>query len=65
MTTDTSRAGWTAAAVLVGRLIFAAMFIMAASFKLMDIGATAGQIAAAGFPLPKLLAALAACWSLC
>ena len=40
MTTDT-KAGWTMVAVLVGRLIFAALFIMAASFKLMDINATA------------------------
>jgi uncharacterized membrane protein YphA (DoxX/SURF4 family) len=60
MTTNTNRAGWTTAAILAGRLIFAAMFIMAASFKLMDIDATASQIAAAGFPLPKLLAVLAA-----
>jgi putative oxidoreductase len=59
MTTDT-KAGWTTAAVLVGRLIFAALFIMAASFKLMDIDGTAAYIAAAGFPLPKLLAWLAA-----
>jgi len=48
------------AAVLAGRLIFAAVFIMAVSFKLMDINATAGYIASAGFPLSKLLAWLAA-----
>jgi putative oxidoreductase len=64
MITDTNRAGWTTAAILVGRLIFAAMFIMAASFKLMDIDATATQIASAGFPVPKLLAALAALFEL-
>ena len=63
MTTDT-KAGWTTAAVLVGRLIFAALFIMAASFKLMDIDGTAAYIAAAGFPLPKLLAWLAALFEL-
>jgi uncharacterized membrane protein YphA (DoxX/SURF4 family) len=60
MMTGTNRAGWTTTAILAGRLIFAATFIMAASFKLMDIDATAAQIASAGFPLPKLLAALAA-----
>lgn len=51
---------WETAAVLAGRLIFAAVFAMAASFKLMDIAATASFIAAAGFPLPALLAWLAA-----
>jgi putative oxidoreductase len=60
MTAETNRAGWTTAAILAGRLIFASVFIMAVSFKLMDIDATAGYIAAAGFPLPKLLAWLAA-----
>jgi uncharacterized membrane protein YphA (DoxX/SURF4 family) len=60
MTTDTNDAGWAKAAVLAGRLIFAAVFIMAVSFKLMDINATAGYIASAGFPLSKLLAWLAA-----
>ena len=61
--TDT-KAGWTTAAVLVGRLIFAGLFIMAASFKLMDIDGTAAYIASAGFPLPKLLAWLAALFEL-
>src|SRR6202047_1702984 len=56
----TNRAGWSTAAILAGRLIFALVFIMAVSFKLMDIDATAGYIAAAGFPLPTLLAWLAA-----
>jgi hypothetical protein len=60
MTTQTNRAGWTAVAILAGRLIFAVMFIMAVSFKLMDIHGTAKYIAAAGFPLPTLLAWLAA-----
>jgi len=59
MTTLTNNARWATAAVLVGRLIFAAVFIMAASFKLMDINATAEYIASAGFPLAKLLAWLA------
>src|SRR5882724_4806117 len=60
MTTQTNRAGWTTVAILAGRLIFALMFIMAVSFKLMDIASTAKFIAAAGFPLPTLLAWLAA-----
>jgi putative oxidoreductase len=60
MTADMNRAGWTTVAILAGRLIFAAIFIMAVSFKLMDINSTASYIAAAGFPLPKLLAWLAA-----
>ena len=51
-------------AILVARLIFAAVFIMAVSFKLMDIGATAGYIASAGFPMPTLLAWLAALFEL-
>jgi putative oxidoreductase len=55
---------WTRAAVLVGRLFFALIFAMAASFKLMDIHGTAGQIAAAGFPLPDILAWLAALFEL-
>src|ERR1700749_2279765 len=58
--TNTSRTGWSTVAILTGRLIFAAVFIMAVSFKLMDINTTATFIAAAGFPLAKLLAWLAA-----
>ncbi|MEK1888488.1 MAG: DoxX family protein [Phyllobacterium sp.] len=60
MTTTSDKAGWTTAAILAGRLIFGFVFIMAVSFKLMDIGGTAQYIAAAGFPLPTLLAWLAA-----
>ena len=48
------------AAILVARLIFGAVFLMAVSFKLMGIGATADYIAAAGFPFPLVLAWLAA-----
>jgi uncharacterized membrane protein YphA (DoxX/SURF4 family) len=60
MSTPADNPRWETAAVLIGRLIFAAIFLMAVSFKLMDITATATYIAAAGFPLPTLLAALAA-----
>lgn len=50
------------AAILVGRLIFAFVFAMAASFKFVFIGmdGTAAQIAAAGFPFPLFLAWVAA-----
>lgn len=51
---------WQTAAVLLGRLIFAAVFLMAAVFKFLGMSATASYIAAAGFPLPLLLAWLAA-----
>jgi uncharacterized membrane protein YphA (DoxX/SURF4 family) len=47
-------------AILVGRLIFAAVFLMAAGFKFMGMSATAGYIATAGFPIPLVLAWLAA-----
>ena len=59
MATRANQAGWTTLLVLVGRLIFAGVFAMAVSFKLMDICATAAEIAGAGFPLPTLLAWLA------
>jgi len=50
------------AAILVARLIFAFVFAMAASFKFVFIGmdATAGEIAAAGFPIAHVLAWVAA-----
>jgi uncharacterized membrane protein YphA (DoxX/SURF4 family) len=47
---------WQVVAILLARLIFAAVFAMAVSFKLMSINGTAGFIAAAGFPMPLLLA---------
>lgn len=64
MTTETNTAGWAAAAILVGRLIFAGLFIMAASFKFMGMKATAAFIAAAGLPFSDLLAWLAAFFEL-
>jgi putative oxidoreductase len=60
MTQQSGHAGWATAAILIARLIFAAVFIMAVTFKLMDIGGTAAYIAAAGFPSAMLLAWLAA-----
>jgi len=58
-----SESGWAATAVLVARLIFAALFMMAVAFKLMDINATAAQIAA-GFPMSMVLAWLAVVFEL-
>lgn len=55
-----TQAGWTAAAVLIGRLIFAGVFLMAVSFKFMGMQSTASYIADAGFPMPLLLAWCAA-----
>jgi uncharacterized membrane protein YphA (DoxX/SURF4 family) len=49
-------------AITAARLIFAFAFAQAAAFKFLFVGieATAGQIAAVGFPFPTLLAWLAA-----
>jgi putative oxidoreductase len=58
--TGTSQSSWQTAAILIGRLIFAGVFIMAASFKFIGMAATADYIAAAGFPFPLFLAWIAA-----
>lgn len=47
-------------AVLIARLIFGGIFAMAATFKFLGMGATAGYIAAAGIPLALQLAWVAA-----
>lgn len=47
-------------AILVARVIFGAVFLMAVTFKVMDINATASFIATAGFPMSLILAYLAA-----
>jgi putative oxidoreductase len=47
-------------AILIGRFIFAAMFAMAALFKYLGMSDTANYIASAGFPMPLLLAWIAA-----
>lgn len=47
-------------ALLVARLIFGGIFVMAATFKFAGMAATASHIASAGFPFPLLLAWLAA-----
>lgn len=46
--------------ILLARLIFAAVFAMAATFKFLGMDATAAYIAAAGFPMPLALAWIAA-----
>ena len=51
-------------AILVGRLIFGALFLMATSFKFMGMESTATLIAGAGFPFPHVLAWLAAFFEL-
>ena len=60
MTSEASQARWRIAAIVIARLIFALVFIMAVSFKLMNIDGTAAYIAAVGFPMSTLLAWLAA-----
>jgi putative oxidoreductase len=60
MALEPNRSPWADAATIIGRLIFAGVFLMAVSFKFMDMNATAGYIAAAGFPAAHLLAWLAA-----
>jgi len=56
--------GWKIAALLLARLVVAALFAMGMVFKFADINATAGSIAAAGFPLSTLLAWAAALFEL-
>ena len=60
MPSESVQSTWKTVAILVGRLIFAAVFVMAATFKFIDMGGTATYIAAAGFPVPLLLAWCAA-----
>jgi putative oxidoreductase len=57
---DSSSSAWSRVAVVIARLIFAAVFAMALSFKIMGIGDTADQIRANGLPFPLLLAYAAA-----
>ena len=57
---ENAQSAWQTAAILIARLIFAAIFLLAVSFKFMDMGATASYIAAAGFPFALLLAWCAA-----
>jgi putative oxidoreductase len=61
---DSSFSIWSRVAILVARLIFAAVFAMAMSFKFLGIGGTAAFIGAAGLPAPLLLAWAAAFFEL-
>jgi putative oxidoreductase len=56
--------GWKTAALLVARLVVAALFAMGMVFKFVDINAMAGCSAAAGFPRSTLLAWAAAFFEL-
>lgn len=47
-------------AILIARLIFGGVFFMAACFKFIDMGATAGYIASINFPAPAFFAWIAA-----
>jgi uncharacterized membrane protein YphA (DoxX/SURF4 family) len=58
--TNDSPSRWRSAAVLIARLIFAGIFLMALVFKFIAMDQTAAYIASAGFPFPLLLAWLAA-----
>ncbi|MGO7166898.1 DoxX family protein [Rhizobium leguminosarum] len=49
-----------AIAIIAARIIFSFVFFMAAGFKFADIGATAGYITAAGFPMATFLTWIAA-----
>lgn len=60
MSMNASAPAWHSIAIILARLIFAGVFAMAAIFKFLDMNATAGYIATAGFPIPLVLAWLAA-----
>lgn len=60
MNASTRSPAWHVIAIIVARLIFAVLFAMAAIFKFTDMDGTAAYIAGAGFPVPLLLAWLAA-----
>lgn len=60
MSMNTTAPAWHSIAVMIARLIFAGVFAMAAIFKFLDMNGTAGYIAAAGFPIPLVLAWAAA-----
>lgn len=60
MTPNATGPKWQTIAILLGRLIFAGVFLMAMSFKFASMEGTAGYIAAAGFPISYFLAWVAA-----
>lgn len=60
MTTMQIDGRWSGVLVIAARLVFALVFLMAFGFKVANLGMTTGEIGAAGFPAPYLLAVLAA-----
>jgi putative oxidoreductase len=61
---EVQTAAWKTPALLVARLIMAAMFALACTFKFSGISATATYISMAGFPAATLLAWVAAFFEL-
>ena len=61
---EPNRSGWVDAATTIGRLIFAGVFLMALTFKVLMPGMTATEISNAGFPMAHLLVWLAALFEL-
>ena len=55
---------WHGIATSAARLIFAAVFFMALTFKFLGMDQTASYIASAGFPIPLVLAWVAAFFEL-
>lgn len=64
MAVESDRPGWVNAATTIGRLIFAGVFLMALTFKVLMPAMTATEIASAGFPLPHVLVWAAALFEL-
>lgn len=60
MTSNTIEPKWQTISILIGRVIFAGVFLMAVIFKFASMEGTAGYIAAAGFPFSYFLAWVAA-----
>lgn len=58
--TETAMPHLATAAILLARLIFGLLFVMAFTFKFLGLSETAGFIASAGFPYPLFLAWVAA-----
>jgi putative oxidoreductase len=50
--------GGASVAILVGRILLAAMFVLAGFAKLMDIAGTAGWFGSIGLPVPTIVAVL-------
>jgi putative oxidoreductase len=61
---EPNRSGWVNAATTIGRLIFAGVFLMALTFKVLMPAMTATEIASAGFPMPHVLVWVAALFEL-